>query len=66
MKKSDFLKKYIGPIVLVVGILLLLLIISLFKSILVVDATAAELNVVMLESFIQYLFAVDLEVKSGS
>jgi hypothetical protein len=32
MKKPDFLKKYIGPIVLVVGILLLLLIISLFKS----------------------------------
>jgi hypothetical protein len=32
MKKPDFLKRYIGPIVLVVGILLLLLIISLFKS----------------------------------
>ena len=32
MKKSDFLKKYIGPIVLVVGFLLLLLTISLFKA----------------------------------
>jgi hypothetical protein len=32
MKKPDFLKKYIGPIVLVVGILLLVLTISLFKS----------------------------------
>jgi hypothetical protein len=32
MKKSDFLKKYIGPIVLVVGFLLLVLTISLFKS----------------------------------
>ena len=33
MKKSDFLKKYIGPMVLVVGFLWLLLTISLVKAV---------------------------------